>query len=443
MTFPESEVGGVEKGELVDAGRSPAATADHNPLHCPAPQPLRQPPYPMAELDPLLEYLASGRTDSRAVTFPRGTVQPDGRLDLCKQSLGVEGCRRVIGALRGNTAIRSLMLGTDAIGDEGAQSVAEIVAHTPNLATLYLGCNAIGPGGVEHLASAIEKSPHVKALWLKRNPIGPEGAIRLAALIRRAPHLRVLDLVHTRLDVAALRHLTAAMLESDHIERLYLGGNALPPEAAEPLAKLLARSTALQALFLNVNALGDTGCELLARGVIHGDRRLRELGLGSNGLTPRSAPALAEMLSASLPGTTSLQEQQTPAPGTGPGCGFGLMEALDLGISASTRALCATPNHLGDTGAAQLAQALPGAPALRWLSLEKTGIGSAGKNALAAAIPGTSLVDLKLETPGPALSAALSTQRKRLGSGTGTGSVCSAAASSSVTATASIRSVYR
>ncbi len=69
----------------------------------------------------------------------------DGRLDLCKQSLGTENCLRLVAALQDNTRVRSLMLGTDAIGDVGAGAVARLVAGNAHLQVLYLGCNNIGP----------------------------------------------------------------------------------------------------------------------------------------------------------------------------------------------------------------------------------------------------------------------------------------------------------
>jgi hypothetical protein len=80
------------------------------------------------ELAPLLELLRANEAVAEPRALPRGTLLPDGRLDLCKQSLGVEACKAVTSALAGNTVVRSLLLGTNGIGDEGATAVADLLS---------------------------------------------------------------------------------------------------------------------------------------------------------------------------------------------------------------------------------------------------------------------------------------------------------------------------
>lgn len=361
-------------------------------LHCPHPEPRPAPPYSLGELKPLLEHLRRRALVLARTTYPRGTLQPDGRLDCCKQDLGVEGCRQLAAAIRGHPGLRVVMLGTDAIGDAGATALADILPETPALQSLYLGCNAITPAGVGSLADAIERSPQVRALWLKRNPLGDAGAERLAALLRRTSELRSLDLVQTCLTSAGLQMLVEALLEQPSLECLYVSGNDLGPEVGELLGTLLrSPRSALTSLFLSVNRLGDAGAAELLDGLAQ-NRQLLELGLGSNGLTAASAGPLARVV----------REHPT-------------LHRLGLGRSPSTRLLRTADNVFGDEGARELAAGLAGSRALRSLVLSHTGIGDSGQEALAAAIGQSRLVQLELAHPIPQLAAALEANRRCYG----------------------------
>src|SRR5205823_3849454 len=78
-----------------------------------------------AELTPLLEHLARGEAVSGPRAFPRGTLLPDGRLDLCKQGVGPLGTRAVASALPGHPQVVHLLLGADGLGNAGAEAVAD------------------------------------------------------------------------------------------------------------------------------------------------------------------------------------------------------------------------------------------------------------------------------------------------------------------------------
>lgn len=74
------------------------------PLHCPLPDPFESPSEDLIELKSLIDYLHTNQPITQKTVFPRGTVMPDGRLDLCKQGLGVMGCQLVTEALASNCA---------------------------------------------------------------------------------------------------------------------------------------------------------------------------------------------------------------------------------------------------------------------------------------------------------------------------------------------------
>lgn len=339
-------------------------------LLCPA---IRVPdfePCPAYELELLLEWIAGDHRSATPVTFTRGTALPDGRLDLCKQALGVEGAIRVLESIDGNRHIRSLLLGTEGLGDRGATAAAALIreARAPALETLYLGCNHIGEPGIAALSDALarEDSP-VRALWLKRNPIGPEGALRIAELLRSQPGLRVLDLTNTGLTDAGAVVIAEALREQAEgeagLECLLIGSNGVGLRGAEALADLLAVTSHLRELTLSVSRLADAGAKALARGLAQ-NRSLEALDLGSCAIGPAGLMALLEAC-VELP----------------------RLHTLDLGTTPSTLALGERDNALGDAeGGRLLGDYLRRQPALRRLDLRGAGIRSKGALAIDAAL---------------------------------------------------------
>jgi Ran GTPase-activating protein (RanGAP) involved in mRNA processing and transport len=323
------------------------------------------------ELDPLLVWLRRKERLDAPHTFLRGTALPDGRLDLCKQSVGVHNARRLAQALEDHPQVRHLLMGTDGLGDEGAQAVAALVTASDPLETVYLGCNAIGPAGALALGEAVAGSSRVNALWLKRNPLGVEGARVIAAALPRARSLTTLDLTNTGLGDEGLEIIADALPRAPALARVYLGGNGATLRAAHALAQALPRCAHLQGLYLGVSPLGDDGAAALAQGL---PPTLRGLALPSCDLGPKGVEALRAALEA-LP----------------------QLERLDLGCAPSTWALDERPNAVGDEGALHLASWLAQDPPLRELHLEENGLTTLSALALLAVMPrNTHLSELRL-----------------------------------------------
>lgn len=332
-------------------------------LHCPIYTPQAPPICAPEELTPLLSHLLSNVAVTEDAQFPRGTITADGRLDLCKQGVGPEGCRLIASALEDNTNVVSLLLGTDSIGDTGAEEVARLAERNAHLAVLYLGCNGIGPVGTERLAHTLKTNTTVTGLWLKRNPVGAEGAVYLAEMLRHNTSLRVLDLVHTGMGREGLETILQALIHDNRsIQRLYLGGNNLMPEDTGLIADLLCKNDALEALLLNVNHLGEEGSKILAEGLSK-NHTIRELGLASNGLNANSVAYLFDAL------------RQHPS-----------LLKLDMGYSPSTRVLGAIANRIGDNGAQFAAAFLARNPLLSHLDLRGNDISANGQESLKAAL---------------------------------------------------------
>jgi Ran GTPase-activating protein (RanGAP) involved in mRNA processing and transport len=328
---------------------------DPTPVHCPAPVD----PAATAPLAPLVGRLADPDPVAAKLAFPLGTLQPDGRLDLCKQDLGPAGAELVVPAAVASPHATHLLLGTNSLGAAGAAALARALTPGHHVRTLYLGCNDIDAAGVRPLADRLATDATVRALWLKRNPIGDDGVGAVAAALRGNRTVRTLDLTNTGLTPAGLRVLVDALRAREvPTERLYLGGNALGPEVADLLAALL-RDAGVRELYLACGRLGDDGARRLADALPATGRST--LGLGGNGIGPAGVGALAARLAA--------------------------LDTLDLARPPSAFTLRAVPNLVGDDGAAALAAHLPGS-GLRRLDLRHTGITGRGARALLAAVDG-------------------------------------------------------
>ena len=330
---------------------------------CPIRGPLPFVACPAEEVSPLIEHLKRNVAVGEPTEFPRGIILPDGRLDLCKQNLGPEGCRRVTQALQNNQQVRSVLLGTDGIGDAGAASLSELLITNSSIEIVYLGCNGITADGAESLAAALSQNTNVHGLWLKRNPIGDRGVEAIARLLRRNHAIRVLDLVNTGIGLRGIQSLCHVLkYEKCSIERLYLGGNSLDEESAAELALMLRHNNRLQSLLLNVGCLGDHGTNAIAEGLKE-NTTLRELGLASNGVTARGSACLMSAL--------------TSHPS---------LVHLDLGYSPSTKVLGARGNALGDEGGQLIASMLQSNNVLTRINLARTGIGKRGLEAIERAL---------------------------------------------------------
>ena len=320
----------------------------------------------LADLSPLLRRLADPAPVNGTERFPLGTLQPDGRIDLCKQGLGAAGVTQVLDRVVGSPHAVHLLLGTNGLGATGTAALASGLPPGHPVETLYLGCNAIDAAGAAPLFERLAADDRVRALWLKRNPLGDEGVAALAATLRRNTTIDTVDLVNTGLTIAGLETLVDALVARPApVTRVFLGGNGLGPSAGPLLARLL-RDAGVRGLFLAANRLGDDGVRPAVEAV-HAPGST--LGLGGNGLSPAAVTAIAGRLS--------------------------MLDSLDLSRPQSLRVLGAADNVVGDDGAALLAAALPGTP-LRRLDLRHTGVGGRGAKALLAALPTTDLTRLAL-----------------------------------------------
>ena len=327
------------------------------------PRPVPVIPCALEELHPLLTHLESNIAVISPSKFSRGTVMPDGRLDLCKQVVGPEGIGPLLKALGGNPFVDRLLLGNNIVGRGGASQIASFIRQrNSHIKVWYIAGNEIDAEALRPICDALIEAPEVTGLWLKRNPLGPEAGHILGGLLQANTNIDTLDLVNTGLfDEGAIGLLKALSLNQS-LKHLYLSTNGLTERAAFEVGRYLSEVDRLESLYLSCNPIGDEGAKAIAAGLAT-SKTLKRLGLASNRIGPEGANALCEAL-----------EKNTS------------LRSLDLGWSRATSAVGEAGNLLGDSGAARLGRMLRVNSTLRALDISNNSISQAGLNAISLAL---------------------------------------------------------
>lgn len=353
------------------------------------------------QLEPLFIFLESGQdlsvakplfdgpTSAGDIVFPKGTVTPDGRLDLCKQVIGPAGVDNLIHALDVDGAVaenpvQHLLLGNNKCEDGLPARIAQFLASGKSkLTTWYIAGNHISGHGIQPLCEVLKTDQQVRQLWLKRNPLRAVGALHIANMLNQNLKLEVLDLLNCGLLDLGAKALARGVETSFSLRHLYLDGNGFTYEGAAVIAK--AATTRLRSglkplwtLSLGMNRLLDVGVDALVHELItdlpsSSPLPAARLCLASCGLSSAASSSLARLLGGPMHS----------------------LRYLDLGCSKATRALGEVPNRIGDEGAKTLATALmkqgeasqrEDAVLLSGLVLTYNGIARVGLEALATAL---------------------------------------------------------
>ena len=235
----------------------------------------------------------------------RGIVYADGRLDLCKQSLGPKHIVDLMAALKKNDKICHFLIGNNCVSTTGAKHIADYITANPDqISTWYLaGCH-LTPPAFEYLVDAMVKSNAIDNVWLKRNPLGKASVPSIVRLIIESPKLRTLDLENVELSDAGAYELFMTLASfkkcnSGCLQNLYLNANGIGARGMEGLALYLKSPAAasLQSLFLACNPIGDVGIQnLVENDTLQACKNLKVLSLHSCGLTSDGIITLAKAI---------------------------------------------------------------------------------------------------------------------------------------------------
>jgi len=117
--------------------------------------------------------------------FTRGTVYPDGRMDLCKQVVGDLWIGDLMESLKTNTKIKHFLLGNNITGLNGGKAINKFLTeyHSCRIKTWYLAGSAFNSEATKYICDGLKYDIDCEALWLKRNPIYAEGVFHIAELL--------------------------------------------------------------------------------------------------------------------------------------------------------------------------------------------------------------------------------------------------------------------
>lgn len=321
------------------------------------------------------------------LSFERGTLLNDGRLDLCKQVIGPKGVSPFFESLQHDEhgLVKHILLGNNIAGNELGRAVSNFIrSGASKLTTWYVAGNRMNVEGIKPLAEALENDQQVLQLWLKRNPMLPEGAVPIASMLRVNTTLRVLDLTNTGIFDEGCESVMKGLLDNPYsaLQYLCLATNGITPQGAASIANYLRATTdrSLVGLSLGCNRLGDEGVRILLEG-LRRYKSFKRLDLSSCGISAAGAKVLADFLVV-------------------PNCD---LRFLDLGCMKSTWAAGEIPNRIGTEGGIAIAEALRVNSNLEGLNLDNNSIEESAFAAIEQALcqnQSSSLRRLGMHQPG-------------------------------------------
>lgn len=136
-------------------------------------------------------------------------------LDLSCNGFGEDEAESLIGVMKENHSIATLILDDNELGDEGARHIGTMLLKSKNLEQLSLHNNMIGHEGVRELALALEQNSKLKFLGLQWNEITNMAVEFLAKGLMKNNSLKTLALVGNDFDESRAALLLEASLISN------------------------------------------------------------------------------------------------------------------------------------------------------------------------------------------------------------------------------------
>lgn len=327
----------------------------------PKPEPVKI--CPIEELNPLIKFLENDNPVNELVKFARGTLTPDGRLDLCKQVVGPLGIGPVLNAMHNATSVKRLLLGNNIVGDIGAEKIAEEM-KVSKLECWYIAGNEFTHNGITHITNALKNNKYCTSLWLKRNPLGPLSMKPLGDMLMINQTIQVLDLVNCGLLDSGLETLLTLLTGKNKntvLKVLWLDTNAITYKSAELIANYL-HSCELNDLSLSCNRLCDTGIEIISKALAN-NHIIQRISFASNRISSIGAKFLSDAI------------KDHPS-----------INFVNLGYIKSTDAVHELGNFIGDEGALYMANMLKNNKIIRHLDLLHNFISQIGVNHIITAL---------------------------------------------------------
>mmetsp|Transcript_28204 Transcript_28204/g.67063 ORF Transcript_28204/g.67063 Transcript_28204/m.67063 type:complete len:320 (+) Transcript_28204:44-1003(+) len=186
-------------------------------------------------------------------------------LNLSDNHIGDEGAEFLKEGLKGNTALKRLLMPRAGLKGAGFQSIGELLERCPNLEMLVLSSNLADPAGVEKsFSTGLSKNKSLKSLCLAACRLQDAGVGSLCkGPLTVHPTLEHVSFNYNRLNDAVISSVVQMLSTNTKLQYLELCGNSLTPAAAEELLKGLKANKGLRKLGLAQNSLKAKGTEAL------------------------------------------------------------------------------------------------------------------------------------------------------------------------------------
>jgi Ran GTPase-activating protein (RanGAP) involved in mRNA processing and transport len=330
---------------------------------------------PKEELVEFFTHLANDKT-IEFKQFKRGTIFPDGRMDLCKQVVGPLWIGNLMDSLKTNTQIEHFLLGNNITNLEGGKAIGKFLAepHSCKIKTWYLAGSDFNSEAIKYICDGLKHDVDCNALWLKRNPIYAEGVMHIAELLKVNKTIKILDLhncgvglkqsaydalnpYENHMTTKGIEVLFDALKENKTLRHLYLDANAIDEKSIPFIVnyfeyKTLIKEKGLTSLWIDMNKLGDDGIVMLCKS-LKDYPFLKRLCLGSTMMSEVGMKAVSE----------NLKNHKS-------------LNVLDLSLYKSTADMGMIPNNISNNGAQYICELIEGQNCIKYLNIGMNNIDS-------------------------------------------------------------------
>jgi Ran GTPase-activating protein (RanGAP) involved in mRNA processing and transport len=335
-------------------------------------------PVDIAPKEELLEFFTH-LTQDKSIDFKqftRGTVFPDGRMDLCKQVVGPLWIGDLMDSLKTNTQIEHFLLGNNITNLEGGKAIGKFLSepHSCKIKTWYLAGSDFNSEAVKHICDGLKLDKDATALWLKRNPIYSEGVVHIAELLKVNKTIKILDLHNCGVGLKETaynaenpyeNHVTTKGIEvlfdslkmNNTLRHLYLDANALDEKSVPFIAeyfkfKTLIKEKGITSLWIDMNKLGDEGIHILCNALADYPY-LKRLCIGSTMMSEVGMKYVSDAFKNHL-----------------------LLKVLDLSLYKSTADMGLIPNNISNDGHKYICELIEGQNNILYLNISMNNIDS-------------------------------------------------------------------
>ncbi|KAJ7022759.1 hypothetical protein C8F04DRAFT_971120 [Mycena alexandri] len=205
-------------------------------------------------------------------------------LDLDNTELGNEGVARIMTELTGrDVPLRHLYLNANGIGEKAAIAIAGYLAHPVcKLESLYLASNPIGDAGALPIAEALKSNTSLLRLSVGSTGLTSRGIVALSRVLAVHQRIMSLDLAAsqtTRVHAQRFNHLAngtipalTALMQNPTMRHLDLGRTALSAGGLEDLKAAVPETNLCEFRAFRKPGFGEaTSCPLATRRALEGN----------------------------------------------------------------------------------------------------------------------------------------------------------------------------